>query len=79
MCHLFRNQFRVNEQRHLVDNKSAPKRMRIEIMGVRQETLAPDVFETRRMKMASKIGADEVVVTCLPEDRVACLKSFRPR
>jgi hypothetical protein len=48
------DQFRMNEHRHLLDNEGAPKRMRIQIIGVSEKSFDPNILEAGGMKVASK-------------------------
>lgn len=40
----FLDQLYMDEHRHLVDNECSPERVRIQVVGVLQESIGPDIF-----------------------------------
>ena len=62
LCRCLFDQAVVDEHRRLVDDESPPARVRIRVVGVRQEGFGPDILQASRTEMAGKIATDEVIV-----------------
>jgi hypothetical protein len=74
LCGRLIDQCDMNEHRHLLKNEGAPKRMRVQIIGVSQGGLGPDIFEPGGVKVTGKVEADRIVVARLSEDRIECVE-----
>ena len=55
LCGRFADQFDMNEHGHLMNNEGTPEGVRVQIVGVSQEGLSTDIFETGGMKVARKV------------------------
>src|SRR5258708_32205350 len=64
------NQPGVKEHRHLMDDKSAPKRRIIQTCRVGQESAGANVPKACGMEMPSQVGRDEILIDRFLEDCV---------
>jgi hypothetical protein len=67
----------MDEHRYLVDYESTPKRVRIQVAGVRQEDFGSNIFQASRAEMPAKIATNEVIIDRFPEDAVESIQFCR--
>src|SRR6267143_4228802 len=73
----FLDEFALDEHRHLTENESAPKRVRVQVVSVGQQGPGPHILQARGMEMAGEIGAEEILIACIFEDRVERVQVVR--